>query len=783
VANASRTQLKRPPRETPSVARGVPVAQVTALALVPLLVVHGAQGQPTSTVEPIEEIIVAAQRIEQKIQDVPMSVSAFSGQDLELRSIQRVADLIARLPNVQITGDSFRGATGGQFTIRGIPDVLIYVDGVNAFRSFGSVARQMIEVERVEVIRGPQGTLFGRDATGGAIQYITKLPAPEFGARVSATLGDYARKDLMAAVDWPVSETVNTKWTAAYSERDGFVDSLRIDRSFGDFEDQVLRGDLLWTPTDAFQLRFNVENNEYRANGQPRVTSSVYEPQQGFTPVRAYQLAGVPFSNSLYAAGYPGGEIGERQSKAAYWNDGWRLDEERVVLDMEWRLTDSLTLKSISGDFDIVNDSSIDHCSCELNILFQRNIDDGHLYSQELQLRGEHGRVRWLGGLYYSGVSGLDHESVWVLQDFRDNPALLQRFYEVVPVTLPGFPPNNYESGSKFRGSESALFGQVTVRLVDRAFLTLGVRRSESDRETEVLSVSPTLSTVIGGDPVGSIEPYTVLSNKPYDFGRTTPRVSFEYVWNDDLRTYLSYAEGFNSGGVNTPGVPALPTVIPYDPEVIKTTELGLRSDWLAGRLRLNVTMFSTDWADKQVTVFLPDVNTGTFIPVGVIVNAAAAKAEGLEVELVAAVAEHWRVDLGLGALDARYTEVGAARDIRIDTPFAQAPERSYSVGVQRDFAFVRGASLVARLDYGWVDDHVMMPQRLFQTTQPGYGLLSARVSYDLPGQRYQLTLFGNNLTDEYYFDSAVTDPFIGYATATLGRPREIGFSFRASFE
>ena len=318
-----------------------------------LLATHDAQGQSAPVVEPLEVLIVTAQRIEQDIQDVPMSVAAFSGDDLELRNIQRVADLVARVPNVQITGDANRGAHGGQFTIRGIPDVLIYVDGVAVSRGYGSIARGIVEVERVEVLRGPQGTLFGRDATGGAIQYITKPPANEVGARVTATLGDYERKDLAAAVDWPLSDTVKTKWTAASLERDGFVDSLITGRSFGDFSDRILRGDLLWTPTDAFKLRLSMENNEYAANGQPRITPSVYEPQLGPSAAGIYLLAGVPFSNLLYAAGYPGGEVGADQSKAAYLNQGWQLEEQRAVLDMEWRITENLTLKSISGGFDL----------------------------------------------------------------------------------------------------------------------------------------------------------------------------------------------------------------------------------------------------------------------------------------------------------------------------------------------------------------------------------------------------------------------------------------------
>ena len=205
---------------------------------------------------------MTAQRIEQNVQDVPLSVAVLTGEQLDQRAIQRIADLTSRIPNVLIAGSPGYGPTGGSFTIRGIPDVLNYVDGVYGFWPFGSIARGVIEVERIEVLRGPQGTLFGKDATGGAIQYITKPPAEDFGVRASVVSGSYARRDVTAAVDWPLSDTVKTKWTGAHLQRDGFVDSVLIDRSFGDFDDDVLRGDLLCKPSDGFRLRFNIENND-----------------------------------------------------------------------------------------------------------------------------------------------------------------------------------------------------------------------------------------------------------------------------------------------------------------------------------------------------------------------------------------------------------------------------------------------------------------------------------------------------------------------------------------
>ncbi len=575
----------------------------------------------------IEETIVTAQRIEEDLQDVPLSVAVLTGEQLDERGIQRIADLASRIPNVLIAGDPGYGPTGGSFTIRGIPDVLNYVDGVYGFWHFGSMAREVIEVERIEVLRGPQGTLFGKDATGGAIQYITKPPADDFGVRASAVSGSYDRRDVTAAVDWPLSDTVRTKWTGAHLQRDGFVDSALIDRSFGDFDDDVLRGDLLWKPSDAFRLRFNIENNDYRANGQPRITPSIYDPQPPFSRAQVYLWAGVPFSNLTNAAGFPGGELGKYQSRSVYQHDGWKLEENRAVLDLEWDISDHLTLKSITGDFDVVDDTSVDPCSCELNTWFLRSIIDTGIESQELQLRGNGDRVRWLAGIYYYNGHYFEHGWFWQFKEFRDDPDLLAQLNQVVPLV----PPGNFDLGFTGNPTGSALFGQVAIRLGAKSQLTIGLRHSDEEDTIAVPTFPYTVNdAVIGGDPTGPIDVYDA-NLIPSSFDHDAPRASFEHAWNDRLMTYVSYAEGFNSGGVNVPGVPELPETIPYGPETVKTTEIGLRSEWWNRRLRLNATLFSTDWIDIQVPVFLPDPSTGIVIPIDITVNAAAAAADGAE--------------------------------------------------------------------------------------------------------------------------------------------------------
>lgn len=726
----------------------------------------------------IEEIVVTAQRIEQSIQDVPISVVAFAGDELELRGAQRIEDLNTMIPNVQITGSTGRGATGGTITVRGIPDVLNYVDGAWIPANFGLVARQVIEVERIEMLRGPQGTLFGMDATGGAIHYVTKPPADALAARLTATLGDYDRKDLTAAVDWPLGDTVKTKWTIASLSREGFVDSVLIDRPVGDIDNEVLRGDLVWEPNDDLRLRLNHESNEYRQNGPANVAANVFElPQAVFPVAQIYTLAGLPFTNSTHAAGYPGGELGGYESKLTHQHDAFQLDQDRSVLDVEWDITDRLRLKSVSTRIETFNDDSWNPCACELNIGFFRTIVDGEFLSQELQLHGDHGRVTWIAGAYYFDINAVNRSFLWQFSEFKQDPALRAIWDQIVPFP----PPPNRDGGASLRVDSLALFGQATIMLSDRLFLSLGLRRFGQDTESDsVAFVSSFPDVPVGALPDGPVTDHTVLGTETERFDHTTPRVALEYVWNDNVMTYLSYSEGFNAGGVSRPGRPGLPDAIPYDPETVETTEIGLRSDWWERRIRLNATAFDTQWRDIQVQAQLPDP-TSPF-PAVITTNAAAGRAKGLEVELIVAPSDRWRFDLAFGLLDAAYTEVGNALEITLETPFGQAPEKSYSIGIQSNLVLGNGGRLTSRLDYGWLDEHWAQRAAAVQALEPAYGLLNAHIGYDFASENYRLALFGTNLSDEYYLNSRLSWREVGVDAATVGRPREVGLRLQASF-
>jgi iron complex outermembrane receptor protein len=216
----------------------------------------------------LEEVIVTARRRSEDLQQVPISIASLSAADLEIRGIDNVEQLDHTIPNFSPAPYNFFGTEQASFRMRGVPGVGVYVDGIAYQEEFGFFS-DLVEMDRVEVLRGPQGTLFGKNSMGGAIQFVTKEPADEFGARVSTTVGDYHRFNVSAAMDLPLTPTLLTKVTVAKVTRDGYLPSVSVNQTFGSQDNLLARLDVLWKPSDDFNARFIIEENDLGTNGNP----------------------------------------------------------------------------------------------------------------------------------------------------------------------------------------------------------------------------------------------------------------------------------------------------------------------------------------------------------------------------------------------------------------------------------------------------------------------------------------------------------------------------------
>lgn len=773
----------------------------------------------------LEEIVVTATRRETNLQDVPISVIALAGDDLEMRGVDSVERLSTAVPNLNIIG-GLAGPGTSSFTVRGIPRVGTYIDGVWQVGTGGLLTRNLVDLERVEVLRGPQGTLYGRDSTGGAIRLVTKRPAEEFGAQISATIGSLDRRDVNLSVDLPLGEKVRTKWTAASLERSGYIQSLTVDEDYGRIDDEVLRGDILWLPTEQLSVRFNYQSNE-QSPTEARIQAAVFpELAQTFgigtSPgavrlaagiIQLYTLAGEPITAPIQQAGYPGGVVGQWQTRSEITVPD-RIDDEQISVDIQWALTDSVSLQFITARVNQYQNLYVDWDNTQYNVFNDIFANDLDLISQEIQLSGGGERVDWVAGGYYWEQETVSRNPSYSMGEFTSGQLDINDVFNT-PTCLnvpAGFLPCQATFGiimgqqaddqNLARQRGWAVFGEAVIHVTDALDLTVGYRHHDQTNQSSALAPIPGVTapkpprwnTAFGPGDIFAGARVGPLDSASFDDG--TSRLAVNYRFTDDIMGYVGYSEGFNSGGFGVEQLTCKRRVSPFAPEQLQNYELGLRSDLADGALRLNATLFHTNWDDIQLAgesiddCFDPP-RVGTNLRTQ---NVASAEAEGLELEVTIAATDNLVFNVNLGLLETQYVGITTpVPGLTLNTEFSQAPETTGNIGVQYTARLGNGSTLVTRVDYSHSDQFWRSQIPNFRTEYYGlpsefdeggdYGLFNANLTYAPAASNWELSVFGTNLTDEYYLNSGFFHSLWDIDFATVGRPREAGVSLKLMFD
>jgi outer membrane receptor protein involved in Fe transport len=342
--------------------RKTAVASAVAGALLAPLASPTHAQQAAAADDVLDEIIVTARRREENLQTVPLAITAFSGESLEARGVDMVGNMNAMAPNLSVQGQAGRtNESEAAFRVRGVPGVAVYVDGIDQTSAIGLFTMGVVEVERIEVLRGPQGTLFGNSALGGAVHYVTRRPADEFSARVNVRTGTLDRLDIQGSVDVPFTEKFLTKFTFADMSTEGFMQSVDSGIKYGDINDQFYRADLLFQPTDNLDIRYSYDRSEQDRQGGSRAVWEI-GPKNIFTlpngvvfntnpHAQAYENAfGILFDDHNVSSGHPGGIIGEYETRVADDTNGLQLTMDRQTLDVTWDINDALTFRALAGD-------------------------------------------------------------------------------------------------------------------------------------------------------------------------------------------------------------------------------------------------------------------------------------------------------------------------------------------------------------------------------------------------------------------------------------------------
>jgi iron complex outermembrane receptor protein len=764
----------------------------------------------------IEEVVVTARKREEGLQDAPIAISAYTGESLAYRGIERLDEIAKFVPSLTLENNpSFGGASNSAaIYLRGIgqkeflpttePGVGLYVDGVYIARSVGAIL-DIVDVERLEVLRGPQGTLFGRNTIGGAISVTTVKPDPggEFEGSVAVTTGADDLTHLKGSVHLPVTETFAMRLSAARMQQDGYVD--RADGTeLGDDNTTTGRLAIAWQPNDRFSADISVEATQDRENGpameligidftdlsQLEGLVALVPPPMAFihnatfgavalgTPC-AFQLpdgSGVtsnPDAPNCYDSRYIGADGRDEGTARAY----SRSDLFGTAATLSYDLTDALTLKSISAYRDLNSEFARDGDHSPHRISQFYDDLDQQQFTQELQLLGTHERLNWIVGAYYFEEEG-------------DN------------VNILDFTISNFRSGGEFENESWALFAQATYDLTERLHLTAGVRYTDEEKaftpdQIIYQNYFAGISAVVPPDnPLAVLDaPFLQAGQRilPYltkriDLDETTPMVNLSYDLTDAVMVYASYSEGFKSGGftqrvfppivagftapAGTPDIDLIPT---YDPEFVEVYEAGFKASLLDDLVRLNGAVFHTDYEDLQVQVF------NSVAPVTQ--NIGKAGIDGIELELQAAPGDGWLVESSLSWLDAGYDSIDTELTlIQEDYEFERVPEFAASLGVSKEFQLATGGFLTVRVDGSHRGETYNDAYNTELLKTDSYELLDASLRWQNAGEDWTVVLAGRNLTDEEYLVTGVYGTAFQSLEGMYDRGRQWRLEIRKDF-
>jgi len=754
-----------------------------ALLLIPSVGFAQVAASKSSTQSTLEEVIVTAQKRSQSLQEVPISVAAFSGDQMNQIHASTLEALQGYIPNMQV--HSFANVShGSAFNIRGMgviePDpnagttVVVVEDGVPQFFNMTSFL-DTFDIERVEVLRGPQGTLFGANATGGVVQVVNTAPSGELGAKVEIGFGNYDLVEVKAAADFPVSENLSARVTATSQNREGFVTNIVDGDTLGSRDRSGVRGQLLYEADDTFKARLITSVVRHRDGPQDTVSGSLpgeityVAPGTIFPSVGQSNSALYPMYQSPCVQANMRCKAPDKYYSAQSDEKGVSdMDTYSATLQMTWQ-TDLGEITSITGfkDFELHDINDQDFTPAFIDDT--ERMTTGDQLSQEVRINMEiSDSVTLMVGGFYADYS-YDH-----LQDFRIG-------------WVPGFRQLTEYGGST---ETYSLFAQSYFEMSDRFRLQLGLRYTAEDQDfyTTVSNFFDSrgvpahlqgrgsnntpapFEAFLGAVPVVKDESWNNVGGK---FGG-------EYDLNEDAMLYGYYARGFKSGGFV--GRIVIPEDSgPFDEEYVDTIEIGIKTELMDRTLRFNVAAFFNQYDDMQLAnIYFTEDQFGNTVNGNTILNAANAETSGLEMDLLWLPNDKLTINASLGLLDAEYKEfIYGADAIDLSGEVLQnAPETTANIGfqyiAQTDNLEIKTSLQYKYVSKKWDGNIINSPRSEVQPTN----LVDLNINISAPGSNWSLGLWAMNLMDERY----ISNSFVAAGVVGLidyQDPRTLGITLR----
>lgn len=781
-----------------------------AVALAPLfglLVPQGAQAVDENA--GLEEVVVTAQFREEKLQETPIAITAVTDEMMQARGQAAIYDVTQQAPNVQIKKQSgpygsstsafIRGVGQGDFNFALEPGVGMYIDDVY-FPTLTGSAFEILDLQRVEILRGPQGTLAGRNSIGGAVRLITKQPSGEGGGYAELTTGSFSRIGGKAAGNIKLADNLFLRLTAASNSVGGHVKRLdfacaepalaaahAIGSSIGYGKEGCQLGTLggeaftagraalRWAASDA--LEFNLTADLTRENNEAAAMVLIQAqniPAMGPSWGPWFEVSkGGYYTYETFADTTSGFNPVVGFNRTPYTTPpinkftGWGL-----ALTIDYKLTDALALKSITSRRNLANDFATADDGSPLDGETGFNELKGHSFQQELRLNGTAGPVDYTAGLFYFTQKNTNNNRIDI------GYVIDQGSFDFI-------------SHEVANSRSEAAYGHVVWHVTGQFDVTAGLRYSKEKKEQLLARLNPG-----DGGQSGSLLPFFAellpaggfAPLKTFEGNRLDYRISLDYKFTDSFMVYANHSTGFKNGGVS-PRFFYAAHIIPFGMEKLKAYELGFKSNLFERKLQVNGAVFLNKYLDQQVGApgsVCPWLAPAPVAPCLAITNLQDSENKGAELEVSWKPTRNTLIDASGSWIDSKYTRISplvTSNPYFIKDPkgVPGLPQYKYSIGAQQSFDLPNGGSLTPRLDYNYEAER--RPAVSNAAGVPSYGLLNARLAWDSAGREWQVAVAVTNLTDKYYFNNVFDlATFGGWTTAQVGRPREWTLSARKTF-
>ena len=718
--------------------------------------------------EGLEVISVTAQKRVQNLQEVPMSVSALSGLSLEKSGVSDITEIDRQMVGVVVDEESasrpyiyIRGIGTRSFDIGSEGSVGVFIDGVYVPR-FSSIVSDLLAIERVEVLKGPQGTLYGRNTIGGAISIITKEPEDYFTGSIGLKAGNYDSSGIDLSVNGRASDSLLFSLSGSYSKMDGPIEETTSGKSDG-VQNSAIRGRLKFEPTD--KLSFDLIVQSINTETDAFVAEFIPNPNRPEGAPLAL-LAGPQTNDRIENLLSETTE--DLFSQALNVLGGIDRDADSITIKAEWDGA-PFTVTSISSyqEDDLYERRDFD--ATRLDLIDQTVEQSSKAISQEIRLTSTPGgsltfnnKFEWLVGAYF----------------YNDDASRLDVYAlgtdTIVSFLATGGTPPFIRSPDLYQvdleTDSFALFSQGTVKLSDRLNLTIGLRYTRDEKSYVYAASTPTpgLPPVVGEFEFdGKVK-----------FTSTDPRVTLDYTVTDDVMLYAGYSQGFKSGGVQyANAVPGLANQL-FQPEELKSYDAGMKSRWFDNQLQINASAFFYKYEDQQILNII-DVNG---VPTGFTENAGSSELKGFDLEIQAAITEDLTASANYGFLDTEFTRfetIGGA-DFR-GNELPRAPQHTIRLGLSylADLSDLGYLTLSANL--GWNDDYFFDSANTSFAMQESFTTLNTSATWELTDDLF-IRAYCSNCTNEVVFTNFTVFSDGSGAVAALDYERQYGLALRKSF-